>query len=145
MLDVGPQPINSMLKFKPLYLFLAVILFAIELLIALFVHDEIIRPHIGDFLVVILIYCFLKAFINTSVRRMAIFVLLFSYAVEILQYFKIVEIVGLQDSKLARIIIGTSFSWLDILSYTLGILCVILLEKLCSNKLSLNQKEATIL
>ena len=57
-------------------------------------------------------------------------VLLFSYLVEVLQYFNFVEIIGLQDNKLARIVIGTSFSWWDILFYTLGILFVILVEKL---------------
>ena len=59
----------------------------------------------------------------------AIATLLFSYFVEVLQYFNIVEKLGLQNSKLARIIIGTNFSWLDMLSYTIGIVLVLLIEK----------------
>ncbi len=59
---------------------------------------------------------------------MALVALLFSYAIEALQYFKIVEIVGLEKSKFARVIIGTSFSWVDILAYTLGIVFVLLIE-----------------
>lgn len=123
-----------MIKFRPFYLVVAVILFLIEVFIALYVHDEIIRPHIGDLLVVILIYCFLSAFINISFWWMALFVLLFSYLVETLQYFNLVKILGLQHSRLARIVIGTSFSWLDILCYTIGIFIVILIENRKGNK-----------
>ena len=119
-----------MLKFRYHYFIWAVILFFIEIFIALFIHDQVIRPHIGDFLVVILIYSLLKSFLNVSVWTTAILVLLFSYSVETLQYFKIVEILGLQNFKFARIIIGTSFSWLDILAYTLGIGFVLLIEKM---------------
>jgi len=32
-------------------------LLLIEILIALFVHDEFIRPYVGDALVVIVLYC----------------------------------------------------------------------------------------
>ena len=123
-----------MIKFRAFYLVVAVILFLIEVFIALYVHDEIIRPHIGDLLVVILIYYFLSAFINISFWWMALFVLLISYLVETLQYFNLVKILGLQHSRLARIVIGTSFSWLDILCYTVGIFIVILIENRKGNK-----------
>lgn len=118
-----------MLHFNPSYFLTFLLLFFTEILIALYVHDEFIRPYLGDFLVVILIYCFVRAFINTSVLAAAIGVLLFSYMIEILQYFQIMEVLGLQHIKLARIIIDTDFSWLDMLAYTLGITFMILAEK----------------
>ena len=118
-----------MLKFRYRYFILSIVIFLIELFIGLFIHDEIIRPHIGDLLVVILIYCFLRSFLNFSTCTIAIAALLFSYMVEILQYFKIVEKLGLQNSKIARTIIGTSFSWIDMLAYTIGIGLVLLIEK----------------
>ena len=120
---------ESMFKFQLKYFILAAILFLVEVLIALFVHDNFIRPFVGDVLVVILIYCFIKSFLNSPVVITAIAVLLFAYLIEVLQYFKIVNILGLQNSNLARIIIGTSFEWTDILAYTLGIGLVILLDK----------------
>ena len=49
--------------------------------------------------------------------------------IEILQYYKIVEVFDLQDVKLAKVIIGTAFSWLDMLAYTLGIAFVLVIEK----------------
>src|SRR5437764_754453 len=98
-----------MLKFQLKYFLLTVILFLIEVLIALFVHDHFIRPFVGDILVAILIYCFIKSFFNSLVIITAIAVLLFSYLIEVLQYFNIVKILRLQNSNLARVIIGTSF------------------------------------
>ncbi len=116
-------------KFSPFYAISTLLLFITEVLIALFVHDQFIRPYVGDFLVVILIYCFVKSFLNTPVVPTAFGVLLFAYTVEVLQYFRIVEVLGLQHSRAARIIIGSSFEWLDMLTYTCGILMVILVEK----------------
>src|SRR6187401_2050229 len=113
-----------MLRFQINYFLLTILLFLIEVLIALFVHDNFIRPFIGDVLVVILINCFIRSFLNISVLTAAISVLLFSYLVEAFQYFDIVSLAGLQRSEMARTIVGTSFDWLDILAYTSGILLV---------------------
>jgi len=117
------------LRFQLKYFIPATILFLIEVFIALFVHDNFIRPFLGDVLVVILIYCFIKSFINSPVIITAIAVLLFAYLIELLQYFNIVTFLGLQNSDLARIVIGTSFEWTDLLAYTLGIGLVLLLDK----------------
>ncbi len=107
---------------------LAVLLLAVEIWIALFVHDRIVRPYIGDLLVVILIYCLVRSFLKTPVLSTALAVLIFSYLVELLQYFHFINMIGLQDSNFANIIIGNSFGWLDIVAYTAGILLVIFLE-----------------
>jgi hypothetical protein len=117
-----------MVTIRKSYLVLALLLFFIEVLIALFLHDKIIRPYGGDFLVVILLYCFVKAFFNISVFYAAFSVLLFSYLVEFSQYFHLVELLRLQQSKLAKTIIGHSFGWIDLLAYTLGIFVVLIVE-----------------
>ena len=119
-----------MIIFNKKYFLLTILLFLIEVLIALYVHDKIIRPYIGDILVVILIYCFCKSFCKISNITLAIGVLLFSYCVETLQYLHIVKWFGLSNSKIANIIIGNSFSWEDILCYTIGIAIVLLIENL---------------
>ncbi|WP_373553291.1 DUF2809 domain-containing protein [Haliscomenobacter sp.] len=124
------------MKFNLRYFIYTVLLFAIEVLIALFVHDQFIRPYIGDFLVVILIYCFVKSFLNTPVVLTALGVLVFAYTVEFLQYFRIVEVLGLQHSRAARIIIGSAFEWQDMLAYTMGILAVVLVENMNHHKIS---------
>lgn len=119
----------TVLTFNLRYFTATIILFITEVLIVLYVHDNIIRPYIGDLLVVILIYCFVRSFFKFSVKNTAIGVLIFSYATEILQYFHVVKLLGLQHSRLARIVIGTSFSWEDILAYTAGIIIVLLVER----------------
>ena len=59
----------------------------------------------------------------------AVSVLLFSYTVEILQYLKIINVLGLQHSGIARIVIGTSFEWIDLLAYTAGVVIILFVEK----------------
>jgi hypothetical protein len=125
-------------KFNLRYFLLAIGLFIIEVLIAVYAHGRIIRPYIGDLLVVILIYSFVKAFLNTPVFKTAVGVLIFSYAVEVTQYFKLVEVLGLGRSAMARIILGSSFEWIDMLAYTVGILIVLGVEKLVTKPLTSN-------
>lgn len=117
-----------MIRFNFRYFSLTVLLFITEMLIALYIHDNFIRPYFGDFLVVILIYCFVKSFLNISVLKAAVYVLLFSFAVETSQYLNLIGILGLKHSKLAKTVLGNSFSWTDILSYITGILVVIFIE-----------------
>lgn len=124
---------QTLFIFNKRYFLLTIAIFLTEVLIAMFVHDRFIRPYFGDFLVVILIYCFFKSFLNIAVMPMAIAVLIFSYLVETAQYFNLVYHLGLQDYKLARIVIGVSFEWIDMLAYTLGILAVIGAEKIVSS------------
>ena len=95
-------------------------LLAVEILIGLFVHDRFVRPFIGDVLVVILIYTFIRIIIPGKVRLLPLYVFIFAAAVELLQLIRIVEILGLQDNKLMSTIIGTSFDIRDILCYFVG-------------------------
>lgn len=118
-----------MLRFNKNYFGLTMLIFITEVLIALFVRDRFVRPYLGDVLVVILLYCFIRSFLHSSVFLPAIAVLIFSFVVEFLQHINIVERLGLGKSKIARIVIGSSFSWFDILSYTAGIAIVLVVEK----------------
>lgn len=128
-----PKSMNSAIHFNKSYFIIAVLIFLVEIFIALYVHDNFIRPYVGDFLVVILIFCFLKSFLNIPVLPTALSVLLFSYVIESLQYFQLVKKLGLQHSKLARIVIGTSFEWIDIFAYTMGIAFIIFIESIRLN------------
>lgn len=133
-----------MFKFKPGYLIAAGILFLIEVCIALFVHDHIIRPYIGDVLVVILIYSFLRSFLNGPVWALALFTLLFSYLIETLQYFKFVELLGLDRDGIARVVLGTSFAWMDILCYTVGIIFILVAERVIETRTKPNPAKANV-
>jgi hypothetical protein len=121
-------------KFNKHYFFAFLFLLITEIFIALYVHDQIIRPYIGDLLVVILLYCFIKSFVASAVFQTAVAVLIFAFAVEALQYIGIVQKLGLQDSKTAGIILGSSFDWKDMLAYTIGILLLLLTEYVCKKR-----------
>jgi len=118
-----------MITFNKNYFGSAVLIFAIETLIAIYVHDNFVRPYLGDVLVVILIYCFLKSFFKLPVLITALVVLAFSFVIEFLQFLNIVEKLGLEKSTIARTVIGTSFAWMDLLTYMLGIAIVLIAEK----------------
>jgi hypothetical protein len=125
--------LRNYFKFNFTYFALSIILFIVEILIAKYVHDQIIRPYGGDLLVVILIYCFVKSFFDFPVVPTSIFVLIFSFVVETLQYFNFIEFVGLEKSNIARIVMGTSFEWIDIVAYIVGVVIIITIEKLITN------------
>lgn len=105
----------------------SVVLLAVEIFIAVFIHDQFIRPFFGDFLAVVFVYCGLRIF-NQNILKTALLSLLIAYCIEILQYFKFIEITGLIKYKMLAILIGNSFSWLDILAYTLGFVFILLIE-----------------
>jgi hypothetical protein len=132
-----------MLTFSRRYFFFALLLFVIEVLIALFVRDRIIRPYGGDYLVVILVYCAVRTFIKASPWKIAIATLLFAYCVEVLQYFRIVDRLGLTNNRLARTVIGYGFEYRDLLAYTLGIITVLLIESaVCKGSAARNGRPA---
>lgn len=124
-----------MVRFNLRYFLAASLLFIIELLIALYVNDAFVRPYVGDYLVVILMYCAVCTFIKGSVVKIAAGVLLFSYIIEVLQYFHFVNVLGLQDNVLARTVIGTGFEWSDLVAYTLGVMTIVWVEKMVNKQM----------
>lgn len=127
-----------MLKFDKKYFLLTSALLLTEIIIALYVHDNFVRPHIGDFLVVLLIFCFVKSFLCVHSTSLAIAVLVFAYSVEFLQYVNILGVLGLEKYSLARIIIGNSFGWIDLLAYTMGIGFLLLLTTILAPNKEVN-------
>ena len=120
-----------MLRFHKTYFLLTIILFCIEVIIALFVHDNFIRPYFGDVLVVILIYTFMLTFLDIKNKMLLnIGVFLFACVIEFAQYFHFAEWFGLKDNTIAMIVLGNSFSWIDILCYAMGSFCIFTFHKI---------------
>jgi hypothetical protein len=111
------------------YLFITIVIFLIEVFIALFVKDSFIRPFFGDFLATILVYTGLMIFFSKRhYFNIAVISLLFSYFIEILQYFRFVHVTGLSKYKVLSLLLGTSFSWWDMLAYTAGFIFILICE-----------------
>ena len=99
----------------------ALLLLVIEVLIALFVRDRFIRPYGGDILVTLLICCVIRVILPQKYRLpIGGGVLLFSILVEIGQYFGLVYLLGLGQIEFFRILMGTGFSWWDMVCYSAG-------------------------
>ena len=116
--------------FQPYYFDAFYILLLTETAIALFLKSGFIRHTFGDFLVVILLYCFIKSFIKTKPIAIALIVLLIAYAIEFLQLYNILDYIGLRDNKFVSIVLGTSFSIEDLIAYSLGVICMVSIDLL---------------
>jgi hypothetical protein len=125
---------NNKLGFSLKFSLLFALVFLIEVLIAVFLDDAFIRPFVGDVLVVILLYFFVRTLTKFEHLQVVIGVLLFSYLVELGQYFNLIAFLNLQDIKLARLVIGTTYDKMDLVAYSLGALILYFPIKI-SNKL----------
>lgn len=112
-------------KERLIYALITIALLIIEVLIALFVHDSFIRPYVGDMLVVIVLYTFIRIFIPEKVKFLPSYILCFAVLVEVLQYFRIVEVLGLSDNRFFSVLIGSVFDIKDIICYAVGCLLIV--------------------
>lgn len=117
-----------------IYAILTVAILITEVLIALFVNDNFIRPYLGDILVVVLIYTFIRIFVPESLKLLPLYVFIFAAGIEVLQYFQIVKILGLENNTFFRVVIGSVFDWKDIMCYAVGCICVCLAEYFIKEK-----------
>jgi Protein of unknown function (DUF2809) len=110
------------------YLAISILLLVVEIAIALLVNDRFIRTIFGDYLASILLFYMIATFAKFSENKIAILTLIISYTIEVLQYIHILELLHLDKIKILNIVLGNSFSWTDMLAYTLGILTVLLIH-----------------
>ena len=62
------------------------------------------------------------------------YILCFAVLVEVLQYFRIVEVLGLQDNRFFSVLIGAVFDMKDIICYAIGCILIVvgqMVYKLC--------------
>jgi hypothetical protein len=108
---------------------------AIEIFIGLFVRDNFVRPFLGDVLVVILVYCFIKTFLKKKRGLLPLYIFLFACAVEASQYFDLVNVLGLGGGSLAGVIVGATFDIYDLLCYLAGFIALLLWHRFFEDKL----------
>ena len=113
---------------KVKYLIICCLLLIIEIIIALFAKDKFIRPILGDYLAVIFLFYLFATFLKIPLNKIAAITLLISYVIETLQYLHILEILRLEKIKILNILVGSNFSWIDIIAYTLATTTVLLIH-----------------
>lgn len=104
------------------YLIAAAVLLAVEIWIGMYVCDAFIRPYGGDILVAVLLCCLWRCVFPKGSPRMPVYMFLFCAAVEAVQLLELPRRLGIEGTVLG-ILMGSSFSWLDLLCYGAG--CVL--------------------
>ncbi len=103
-----------------LYAIAFLLLVAVEVLIALYVDDAFIRPYGGDIIVIGVLYCLVRIIFPDKIRLLPLWLFLFACCVEAAQAVDYVSLLGLGDIPFFNILLGASFSWIDILCYAAG-------------------------
>ncbi len=111
------------------YALAAVTLFAIEVVIALYVRDRFVRPYLGDVLAVLLVYCGLRAVLRIGIATAALMAFGVAVLVELGQLIGILDLLGWRGSALARTVLGTGFDWKDLGAYAVGAFIAVAIEK----------------
>jgi hypothetical protein len=106
----------------------AILVLLIEIVIAAFVHDAFVRPHLGDSLAVVLVYLTLRAATPLDIRWSAATAFAIACAIEFGQLFHAADMLGLGHYRVARVVLGTGFDPADFLAYAGGGVVVIAVE-----------------
>lgn len=117
------------MKRRLIYFAISVICFIFcVLIVKLFAKNQFIRGFVGDIIIILLIYFFIKIFYNFHPIKLAIFILLLAFTTEFLQYLNLISILGLEQNMFAQLIIGSVFDPLDLIAYTIGAITVYALD-----------------
>ena len=117
------------MTFRPSYALATIAVLGIEIAIARFVHDGFVRPYLGDSLAVVAVYFALRAVTRLRVVAAVAIAFVFACAIEVGQFFHLVDLLGLGTNRVARIVLGSTFVPTDFLAYAGGALCVLAIER----------------
>jgi hypothetical protein len=92
----------------------------IVVIIGAFFRDAFVRHFLGDVFIVVVICFFVRSLWPVKPWVLVLGTLIFSYGVEVTQYFRLIDLLGWRNSQLAHLTIGSSFDWFDLLAYTIG-------------------------
>ncbi|MBU5488076.1 DUF2809 domain-containing protein [Clostridium sp. MSJ-8] len=110
------------------YLIIFIIIFMVEVFIGAYSHSGIIRNYVGDILVIPIMYFFIRIIYPKRIRKLPYILFLFAVIVEILQYMKINNILGIEGSSLLGILLGSTGDIKDILCYFIGTIIIIIID-----------------
>lgn len=124
-----------MLQFKKEYFILFILLLFTEIVIAKYASG-FVRHTLGDYLVVFLLYSFIRSFTKLSINKTALLVLAIAFGIELLQLTNLQNYYPNKYVHTLKTLLGTSFSFADIVAYTLGVLTILFLEHFMHKKVN---------
>ena len=103
------------------YGIIALLVFLVELIIAVKVpHTSFVRSSLGDVLVVVFLYALCLSMRDFDRPRLAAAVFLFACFIELSQYFRLAQTLGLRPNGVLWIVFGSTATWGDIGCYLVG-------------------------
>jgi hypothetical protein len=113
--------VREPMTFRPIYLALVVVIFAVEVAIAKgLIPGAFVRHSLGDVLVIVLIHFLARGVTRLSLGAALALSLGIGLVTELLQYIHVAELLGLQKGSLLYVVIGNTFSAMDLLMYLVG-------------------------
>jgi len=122
---------------RAIYFLIFLFLLGVEIAIATYLKTGFIRAYLGDLLVVILLYCLLMSILKPSVKTGLLLTLAIAFAIELLQLIDLTRFFPQEYKQLATLVLGSHFSWLDLLMYVLGIVVAGITELVLHKRYSL--------
>ena len=120
-----------MIRKRVVYFILITIIIVLGLLSRKY---SVIPLWVGDVFWATMIYFMLRFFlVSASVRKIALISIIISYAIEFSQLYKAGWIDNLRHTFFGRMILGETFFWGDLLSYTAGILVGVFIDLAIKN------------
>ncbi|MFA9213624.1 MAG: DUF2809 domain-containing protein [Candidatus Methylacidiphilales bacterium] len=90
---------------------------------------DIINTYLGDATWAAMIYVMMAfVFANKLPKQVAVFSLLFCYAIELSQLYQAPWINAIRNTTLGALVLGSGFLWSDLLAYALGVFCGFVVE-----------------
>lgn len=125
---MSKDAVNRSAKKRLYYLLIFIILMVIEVLIAIYVHDSFIRPYVGDILVMGVLYTLIRVILPERIPYLPYLLFAFASTIEILQYFDFSSIFDFLNSRVIKIILGSTFDFKDILCYAIGTILIVIIN-----------------
>ena len=98
-------------------------------------HFSIIPLFVGDILWATMVYFIVRfLFISKPASFIATISLLFSFAIEFSQLYKAPWIDSIRPTLFGRLVLGSTFNWGDMISYTIGVGLAVGLDLFFCNK-----------
>jgi hypothetical protein len=112
------------------YFITAAVIFIVEVVIAVgIIGGAFIRGSVGDILVIVLLYCLVRAALGLAPVVAAVSAVAAGFLVEALQSIKVAELLGLKAGSILYIAVGNTFALSDLFMYALGGLLALFVDR----------------
>ena len=110
------------------FLAVAGVILVTDIYSAVCVKGGFVRHYARDVLAVILLYALARAIFSVTPSNLALKIFAFAAALEIAQYFGVVQILGIEN-KILKVMIRGTFDLTDLLCYAVGCVLAGIYEK----------------